>query len=204
MQALDKSGSFREGVFHFADDKPGQPPATLKVNADYVTADPTWGPVVLKLYADFPCLQSADVITYVPDGPREFAAELGRMTSKPVAYVHRTPGGGKHDYEFDTEDDRKLIGGAVRPFMIEDVTSTLSSPAALRRLIATAQAEVRGIDIEEAYDLPVHLLSMLLRGEVKQEYTRGLVFHFLAVRPMSRSAEEFKKQYPGIKPVKES
>lgn len=204
MRGLDESGSFREGIFHFADDKPGQPPATLKVNADYLTSDPAWGPVIVGVYAEFPCLKSADVITYVPDGPRDFATALGHAVGKPVAYARRIPGGGKHDYEFETDKDRQLIGGALRPFMIEDITSTLSSPAALRRMIAAAQAEVRGVSVEEAYTIPVHLLSMLLRGSVNPKYTRGLVPHFLAERLLSRDAREFKKHYPNIVPVKES
>lgn len=200
LSGLFGARCYRKGTWHFADDKPGEPPATVKTDAMFFYNHAFWAPLLLGVYEGYPCVRSADLITYAPDGPRDFAAELGRRTGKPVSHARRIPGAGRHDFEFLSAEDRRLAGEARSPFMVEDITSTLSTPAAMRRLMAGAQAEVHGVSVDEAHSWDVHVLSILLRGFINDTYRRGLVFHTLAERHIPRDAGEFSQLF-GFEPT---
>jgi hypothetical protein len=190
---LVHSGSFVEGRWSFADDKPGEPPATLKVIGERLLDHPFWRPILVGLFAAYPCVQTADVLTFVPDGPGDFTGALGQALGKSVAYTERTPGGARHDFRFKSPADAELAADAKQVFAVEDVLTTGSSVSAARRLFRPDQG--------------FHSLAVLLRGLLKPEYCIDIGHnnegpHYLVARAIPRTADGFRKQFK-IEPAAE-
>jgi hypothetical protein len=136
---------------------------------------------VLGHFAMFPCIANADVLLYVPNGMRQFITILGQELSIPVAHTRRKPGATtKYDFMFSSKQDKDLALAAKRPRIGEDVITTLGSVAGLRSLLGSEQ--------------DVHSLGILLRGEVRPEYQRGLSDHYLLKKFIPTDAREFDRR----------
>lgn len=173
-EALLSAGVFVEGDFTFASGKR----ASLKADAEKLYAHPRQLGVVLGHFATYPCVQDADVLLYVPDGMRQFVTQLGSELDKPVVGANRKLGAtSKYDFVFASEADRKLAQSAKAPVIGEDIVTTLGSVAGIRKLLKPDQT--------------VHSLAMLLRGTVNPVYQKGLVDHYLLVKEIPTSKDEF-------------
>ncbi len=171
------AGVFLEGNFTFASGLQ----ATLKADAEKLYFHPRQLEVVLGHFVTFPCVKNADVLLYVPDGMRKFINVLGERLEKPVAHTIRRPGAtSKYDFAFKSQEDKELAYSAERPFIGEDVVTTLGSVAALRKLLPV--------------DRTAHSLAMLLRGQVNEENRDGIVDHYLLAREIPMDKDEFRRQ----------
>ncbi len=121
---------------------------------------------ILGLYATHPCIQSADALFYVPNGPRDFTSMLARKIGQPVVHSKRRDGStSQHDFEFSTALDKEMAASSNKPVIVEDFVFTLGSVAAMRKLFAE--------------DQDVHSVAMLLSGQVDPRYQIRLVDHYL-------------------------
>jgi hypothetical protein len=187
-EALREAECFRRGEYELAYQNEW---ATLKVDADYLQQQARPYARVLGLLVTHPCVQLADVILYVPDGARPIASDVAAVTGKDIAHAHRIPGGDRHSFMFDSDEDADLARGAEHATLLDDVTTTGSSQAAMRLMLQA--------------DQDVHALSILLRGTLLPKFLgkRGeypLTFHFLAERQVPLDADEFAKTF-GFEPV---
>jgi hypothetical protein len=174
-EALLSADTFIEGDFSFASGVH----ATLKVDAEQLYSHPKQLDVILGHFATFPCVQTADVLLYVPDGMRKFMTILGRELNKDVAHSLRNPGSSsRYDFIFKSITDKDLAISAKHPLIGEDIVSTLGSVAGMRKLLKPEQE--------------VHSLAMLLRGTVNPKYRAGLVDHYLLERNIPTDKDEFR------------
>lgn len=176
-QVMLNSGMFIEGEFTFASGAK----ATIKADTEQLYGHPEQLEVILGHYAAFPCVQDADVLLYVPDGWREFTTMLGDRLGKPIAHTIRKPNAvSRYDFAFRSPDDELLAREAERPFIGEDIVTTLGSVAGVRRLLRPEQT--------------AHSLAMLLRGTVNPVYQTGLTDHYLLQREIPLDKVEFQRR----------
>lgn len=182
-EVLIEGDTFLEGKFNFAHQGT---PATLKIDAERLSLDHRAYAVMVGLVATHPCIQQADVLTYVPDGHTQFTIDVGRILNKRVANVRRIEGGGRRDFAFVSDYDEALALSARHLVINEDISSTLGSVAAVRGLLPPRQN--------------VHSLSLLLRGAVFPDFAKGLTPHFLVERLVPVDADDFRRKFPDIEP----
>jgi len=176
-EAMLSAGVFVEGDFTFASGIH----ATLKADTERLYSHPKQLQVILGLFATFPCVKSADVLLYVPDGMREFIKILGHELERPVAHTERKPDAvSKYDFMFTSPADEELAIHAKQLLIGEDVVTTLGSVAAVRALLSPLQK--------------VHSLAMLLRGTVDPKYQLGLTDHYLLQREIPTDKVEFQRR----------
>lgn len=176
-EALLSADAFTEGNFTLASGED----ATLKVDAEKLYEHPRQLDVVIGHFATFPCVQSADVLLYVPNGMHDFVQRVGRELNKSVAYTRRRPNStSRYDFEFSSAFDKELATAAEKLVIGEDVVSTLGSVAAIRSLLLPTAA--------------VHSLAILRRGEVAPEYRKGLIDHYLVSKLIPKDKDEFNRQ----------
>lgn len=171
--AFVDAGCVLEGQFKFASMKDSDPPATVKIDGEKLYKEGNERPlgVVLGAVAGHPCIQEADLITYVPEGPRRFAHLLGGVLGKKVIDIERVPRAKtRYAFRFVSEKAQERAQAALKPRICEDIVSTLGSVAAVRNLFLPEQE--------------VHAIAQLLRGEPNPDYQNGLADHYLARRSL--------------------
>jgi orotate phosphoribosyltransferase len=173
-QALLDAGAPVEGDFTLASGAN----ATLKFEADKLYDHPKQLRVVLGHFATFPCVKESDALLYVPSGMKDFTHQLGDILGTPVVDADKTDV--RYHFKFRTERDQEVALNAQRPVILEDIVSTLGSVAGMRALLWS--------------DQDVHSLAMLLRGQVNEEFRKGLVDHYLLAREIPKDKEEFKRR----------
>lgn len=163
-----------EGRFKFASFEHPEDIATVKIDAEalYREGNERQLGIVLGAVAGHPCIQAADILTYVPKGQKKFTHLLGGLTDKDVVDVERSPRSkSRYDFRFATEEGKEQAQSAQRPVICEDIVSTLGSVAGVRGLFLP--------------DQDVHSVAQLLRGEVNPDYQEGLADHYLSRQDMA-------------------
>jgi hypothetical protein len=174
-----------------------EPGPTLKVEADYLWTRPDIRGDLVDIVVTHPCVQEADLLSYAPNGPRQFTHDLGRHDSvgKSVINLWRPRDAPRWDIRYgdendDGESDRELTRAVGSICLIEDVSSTGST--------AHRSAEVlRQLNP----GLVIHSLSLLQRGDVKSRYQEGpsaVMYHTILQRRIPRKVETFKALFSGI------
>jgi hypothetical protein len=193
---LVHSGAFVEGEWRFADDKEGEPPATLKIVGEKLLYHRYWGGLLLDIYAAHPYAQAADTISFIPAGPGDFARRLGKRLDKPVINTMRKEGGNRHDFQLVDDLDTEKLTDAKRLFVVEDILTTGSSVAAGVWLFRSVEELLQVETPIERIDA----LAVILRGLLSNQYRQGVGAnnegpHALLSLPVSRNAEEFRRQF---------
>lgn len=174
-QAVLDAGVLVTGHFVFADGDH----ARQKLEMDNLWGHPESLSTVLELLGKAKGLPPADVIIGVPTGGQDLAAELVKrqLVSAPIARLERIPGGGKKDFRFASPADEQLVRQAASVRIYEDVVTTLSSVAAVVKLLNPDRQSIQA-------------LAIWRRGRIKPEYSHGVTPHFLVEEPVLSFAPE--------------
>jgi hypothetical protein len=131
--------------------------ATIKADAKRLGDFPDKLSAVLGHMSIHPCLLSADVLIYVPDGMRKNAIHLGQTTNKRVVHIERVlDSSSRYAFRYSSPEDQELALAAERVCIVEDVVTTLGSVHGVARLLRPEQ--------------DIHSLAMLLRHTVNSNY----------------------------------
>jgi hypothetical protein len=169
--------------------------AEVKGDASRLRYTPEAHRLILGTMATHPCLAWADALVPVPNGMIDDTNELGRRLEKDVIHMHRPEdAASRYDIRFDSYIDKELAAAAGSVCLIEDLTSTGSTPYEQAKILREVNPK-----------LVVHTLSILHRAPVQLEYQEGenaVVYHTLcaASEPIPLGIDEFVERY-GIKPV---
>lgn len=194
-RTLAEGGVFvtREGGRPFTFAAATDRPPTLKADAERLGVHPELLDRLLGLYALHPCVQEAEVLSFVPNGMAGFGASLGRRIGKPVIKLFRPEGVPRTDIRFVGDEDEALARESDSICAVEDISTTGFSAYATAKIL-------RGVNP----GLSVHTLSMLQRDAVDPAYVTGVdgvIYHTFVRRDIPLALEDFRWQYPDI-PVK--
>lgn len=169
--------------------------AEVKGDAERLKDSPLERGIVLGCMAIHPCLEWADAISPVPNGMNEDAEELGERLQKPVIRMHRPVDAlSRYDLRFISEADRELAADVEKVSLVEDLTSTGSSPYHQARILRSVNPR-----------LSIHALSMMHRAPILDEYQQGedaVTFHTLCApsQPIPFEYDSFVEAF-GITPT---
>lgn len=176
--------------FKFA--APTPVPPTLKADAELLYKHPRPLARLLGLFIEHPCITEADAVSFVPNGPADFARWIGEITGKPLIALVRPDGAARDDLSYRTGDDRDRAAEASSVCMIEDISRTGFSAHVTAALLRSTNP-----------DLNVHTLSMLQRDQVEPRYQNpqdpaSVVYHTLVRRDLPLTLEVFQQQFPDL------
>ena len=164
--------------------------ATLKVDAERLATHPEVLDKFLDLYAAHPCVQEAEVLSFVPNGMADFGVELGHRMGKRVIHLFRPEGAPRTDIRYVSAQDEALARDVSSVCLVEDISRTGFSAHVVASMLRKANP---GMDI--------HTLSMLQRGPVESAYQAGngsITYHTFVRRDIPLTLEEFQQQFPTI------
>lgn len=164
--------------------------ATLKADAERLNDHPHIIAELLQLYADHPCIASADILSFVPNGTAAFTDKLGHLMDKRVIRLFRPRGAARTDIQFRDGEAKGLTREAQTICLIEDISRTGFSAHATAKVLRSVNPK-----------LTIHTISLLQRDAVEQQYQEGpdaVVYHTFVRRDLPLTLEEFKQQFPSI------
>lgn len=189
-ESLVAGGAFitpKDGVpFEFA----GGAAATLKVDAERADHHPQALASLAGLLAAHPCVEGADVLSFVPNGMAAKARVVGELAGKEVVELYRPQGAPRSDIRPRNERSMELAGSAGRICLLEDVSSTGFSAHAAAAILYRLNPR-----------LSIHSLSILQRGPVQHTYTQPpnpVTYHTLLRRGLPLTIQAFRQQFPDV------
>ena len=177
-QAIVETGMIVEGNFTFDSGIASE----VKVDFDALEYNPREYSAMIGRFAAHPCLENADLLLDVPYGVRQFTHDLATETGIDVVHTELIdPKNKRRGYKFYSEQDRQKAINAKHPKIIEDVVTTLGSVARLRALLPV--------------DRTVHVLVMLLRGQIESKNCSGITTHYLLKREIPTTSKELAEKF---------